>query len=314
MTEKAPFVSIGLPVYNGENFLTEAIESILAQTYRDFELIISDNGSTDGTASICNAFSAQDSRVRYYRSGENQGAAWNFNRVFALARGKYFKWMAHDDLITPQYLEKCVRVLEDDPSLVLCSTCIRQINLEGQLIQSFAFEHHRINSLKPEERFHDIVLAWHNCYYIFGLIRASELHKTPLMGNYSYGDAVLLGRLGLQGRFYQLNEYAFLARSHEGQSMVAFNKADSPLKDAKPLSARLLDAHAYSVWFDPQKRGKLLLPHWRVLSEYVKSVWNAQLSLRESTVCFYVVGRWLFRFRGQLLQDIFGTLLGRTNA
>src|SRR5688572_10868700 len=103
MPEKNPRVSIGLPVYNGENYLAEAIDSILAQTFEDFELIISDNASTDRTQEICEAYAAKDGRIRYYRSEVNKGSAWNFNRVFELARGEYFKWAAHDDYIAPEY-------------------------------------------------------------------------------------------------------------------------------------------------------------------------------------------------------------------
>src|SRR3982751_485615 len=100
-----PKVSIGLPVYNGELHLALALDSILAQTYGDFEIVISDNGSTDGTESICRRYAAADPRIRYERNETNRGAAWNYNHVFELSRGEYFKWMAHDDLIEPNYLE-----------------------------------------------------------------------------------------------------------------------------------------------------------------------------------------------------------------
>ena len=103
-TADRPRVSIGLPVYNGENFLEFALDSILGQTFQDFELIISDNASTDATESICRRYAAKDSRIRYYRNPNNQGAAQNYNRVFALARGEYFKWAAHDDVCKPNYL------------------------------------------------------------------------------------------------------------------------------------------------------------------------------------------------------------------
>lgn len=91
MNRKQPQVSIGMPVYNGEQFLKDALDSILAQTFDNFELIISDNTSTDNTQEICKAYSAKDQRICYYRNEKNLGAAWNFNRVFELARGEYFK-------------------------------------------------------------------------------------------------------------------------------------------------------------------------------------------------------------------------------
>jgi glycosyltransferase involved in cell wall biosynthesis len=121
-------VSIGLPVFNGENYLEAAVDSILAQTFKDFELIISDNASTDRTQEICQRYCGRDSRVRYFRSEQNHGAAWNFNRVFELASGEYFKWAAHDDMIAPDFLQKCVAVLDEDPTVVLCHSQVQFIN------------------------------------------------------------------------------------------------------------------------------------------------------------------------------------------
>src|SRR5262245_7281116 len=104
----APTASICLPVFNGDNFVRQTIRSILDQTFTDFELIISDNASTDGTAAICEQFVAQDPRVRYYRSDVNRGLAWNFNRAFELARGRYVAWIGHDDLMAADYIKRCV--------------------------------------------------------------------------------------------------------------------------------------------------------------------------------------------------------------
>src|SRR3954471_8256298 len=103
-----PLLSIGLSVYNGEPFIREALDSLLSQTFRDFELIVSDNASTDGTSEICEAYAARDSRVRYYRNEKNMGAGWNTRRVFSLARGQYFKWAACDDICAPEFLERCI--------------------------------------------------------------------------------------------------------------------------------------------------------------------------------------------------------------
>ncbi len=92
-----PTVNIGMPVYNAENYLQGALDSLLAQDYGDFDLLISDNASTDRTQEICLDYTARDRRVRYQRNGRNIGAADNFNRVLEPACGKYFMWAAHDD-------------------------------------------------------------------------------------------------------------------------------------------------------------------------------------------------------------------------
>src|SRR5919112_5909956 len=102
-----PRVTIGLPVYNGERFLEQALDGLLAQTFTDFELIISDNASTDRTPEICQAYAARDSRIRYVRQPENIGAGPNHNILVPMARGEYFKWASHDDLYDPDLVAKC---------------------------------------------------------------------------------------------------------------------------------------------------------------------------------------------------------------
>ena len=235
-----------MPVYNGANYIEEAIQSILTQTYSDFELIISDNASTDSTAEICQAYVKQDSSIRYYRNEKNLGAAKNFNRVFELAQGKYFKWAAHDDLIAPDFLEKCVEVLHKDPSLVLASPKAKIIDENGKVSQNHDLKL-KTNSPNTFVRF-SALLRGHECFEIFGLIPVSALKMTPLIGNYGHGDGVLLARLALQGRFYQIPEYLFFPRRHPQQSMNTFGA----------YSRVLPDYHSYSVWFDAEKEGKII--------------------------------------------------------
>ena len=104
-----PLVSMGMPVYNGAKYLREALDSLLAQTYKDFELVISDNASTDDTAKICQEYARKDRRIRYIRRKENVGGWKNFDFVRREARGRYFVWAAHDDLRGKSYLEKCLK-------------------------------------------------------------------------------------------------------------------------------------------------------------------------------------------------------------
>ncbi len=130
--EKRPRVSIGMPVFNGEKFLAEAIESILAQSFRDFELIISDNASSDRTEEMCRAFAARDERIRYFRQPVNQGAAWNHNFVFNQSSAGYFKWQCHDDLCDPTFIEKCVAVLDREPLAALCYSQFLRIDELGR--------------------------------------------------------------------------------------------------------------------------------------------------------------------------------------
>ena len=109
MSAENPLVTIALPVYNGQNYLRQAIRSVLKQTFRDFELLLLDNASTDGTSEICREAVEQDRRVRYATADENRGLAWNHNRAVELARGRYLMWISHDDALGEDYLGHCLR-------------------------------------------------------------------------------------------------------------------------------------------------------------------------------------------------------------
>ena len=297
-------VSIGLPVYNGEPFLRETLDAILAQTYRDFELIISDNTSTDATAEICRQYALNDKRIRYYRMEENIGASRNFNRVFQLSLGQYFKWAAHDDLIASNYLAQCVEVLNRDRSVVLCHSQVQIINERGQFLQDYNIKLNT-DSVNPVTRFREL-LNQHLCYPIFGLIRASILRNTSLMGNYGHTDGVLLASIALQGRFHEIPEPLFFSRKHSQQSMSMFFPAYLSLAsgDTSISANKLPDYYAYAVWFDPTKKGQTIFPHWRILREYYLAVWRASLSLTERINCYFSMFRQLRGLEYLLLKDL----------
>ena len=127
-----PKLSIGLPVYNAEQLLPQALDHILAQTFKDFELVICDNASTDRTSRICRDYAGRDARIRYVRNDRNLGANPNYNRTYELSAAPLFKWAAHDDLYQRTYLENCVRILDDDPTVVLAHSGTTFIGDDGQ--------------------------------------------------------------------------------------------------------------------------------------------------------------------------------------
>lgn len=279
-----PNVSIGLPVYNGENYLSEALDSILAQTYRDFEIIISDNASTDRTEEICRTYAAKDARIRYYRSESNRGAAWNFNRVYELSSGKYFKWAAHDDVLTPQFLEKCVVALETDPLSVLCFSDVQEIGPDGS--ETYVWKLRlRVDSPNPAVRFHDLLTKWHNCFYIFGLIRVSDVHSYFEMGDYANADRVLLARMALTGKFHMLRETLFLSRNHPQQSNKQFLSSRNDV--------HRLDWNAYAVWFNPEAKGRKAYPKLKMLYEHLRILLEAPLTGLEKMRCSLSVIAWM---------------------
>lgn len=270
---EAPRVSIGLPVYNGERFLREALDSLVTQTFEDFELVISDNGSSDGTEEICRAYAAKDRRIRYYRHDQNRGATWNFNQVFALSRGEYFKWASYDDLCDPTLLSRCVEVLDADPSVVLCHSKVRIIDEHGR-IENYAGVL-ATDSLDPKVRFRDLVLVPHRSYQIYGLIRSRILKMTPLFASFGTAAKVLLARLGLAGRFHEIPEYLFLFRWHPRSSFRA----------TRSFQVR-------SGWWDPTMAGKLVFPFWRTFQEYFLAIRDARLTRQERIWCYLHLLRW----------------------
>ena len=132
-----PRVSIGMPVFNGEAFVSQAIQSLLEQTYVDFELIISDNASTDSTERICRKYALQDSRIRYVRNSENVGLESNFQRVFDLSQGEFFMWAAHDDLWEPEFIEELVELLERSPDAALAFCRFDIIDADAHAIKQY---------------------------------------------------------------------------------------------------------------------------------------------------------------------------------
>ncbi|KAM3090371.1 glycosyltransferase family 2 protein [Phormidesmis sp. 146-35] len=219
MNSHPPAVSIGMPVYNGEAFLTAALDAILAQTFTNFELIISDNASTDRTEEICRTYAAQDDRIHYYRNTQNLGAAWNFNRVFQLAQGQYFKWATHDDLLAPTALEKCVELLDRDASTVLCASQVGCINWQGNVIEAKCDPSDRaLDADQPSRRFRGILLQTFWCYEVFGLMRTSALRKVAPMGSHYGSDRAILAALTLQGRFAEIPTALIFRRFHLKQS------------------------------------------------------------------------------------------------
>lgn len=210
--DTTPQVSIGLPVRNGARFLKEAVDSILSQTFADFELIICDNDSDDGTAEIALGYAQADNRVRYYRNDHDLGAARNFNKTFALSRGQYFKWAACDDIHLADCLARCVQVLDSDPKVVLVYPKSSEINEDGteRTPVLCAYE---LNFPSAIHRFHR--LLWKPPGYphmVFGLVRASALAQTRLLPAERWGDYALLAELALLGPWNQIGEVLFINR------------------------------------------------------------------------------------------------------
>jgi glycosyltransferase involved in cell wall biosynthesis len=268
-------VSIGLPVYNGARHLAETLDSLLAQDFDDFELIISDNASTDETGTICRDYLGRDARIRYCRNDHNLGAAGNYNRTFALARARYFKWAPHDDLYAPAYLRRCVETLDAaHPGVVLCYPQTRLINGHGQ-VHSEHEDDLDIREPTPSGRLArllDNAASW--CHPVVGLIRTDSLRTTGLIGRHAGADHVLLAELALRGEFHEIPEPLFFRRVHEG---------GSPSLQANGSPEEL------AAWFDPRNQERIALPRTRMLIEHLHAVRRAPISTREKLRCCRVL-------------------------
>jgi len=285
LVRRKPHLSIGLPVFNGEKYLKAALDSILTQTFIDFELIISDNASTDKTSQICREYAARDSRVRYYRNEINLGAPRNYNRTVKLSQGKYFKWIAADDVHAPEYLEKCVEVLNNDSSIVLCHSKSSRINEQGMLMGTYDHKM-RMDSPKIQERFGDLISIMSNpCWPIFGVMRKDILIRTPLHGSYRGADANLLAELGLYGRLFEVPEYLFLRRDHP-QAYTKKFCSNQQFKSSKVLNAQI-------AWWS--SNSWLNYTNWKNCYEFFNSVNRVPLKMSERILCYREIFKWFFR-------------------
>lgn len=276
-----PLVSIGFAVRNGALYLAQALDSILAQTFTDFEVIISDNASTDATEDICRNYAQKDSRIRYFRNSNNIGGANNENLTFRLARGKYFRWAAHDDMLAPELLEKCVQVLEQHPEFVLCYSSVVEID---QLTREIAVTTHtRGTSPKPYQRLRELMYRNHACEMIYGLIRTDVLQTTRLQQNYTDSDRTLLCELALRGPFYELPEPLFYKRYHPANVYVDFRER--------------------MAWFNPDIGAALTFPNWLQFADMVHTVARVELPATEKTLCYAATARWSVRHSGRMLKE-----------
>lgn len=147
---REPTVSIGLPVYNRENFIGKTLDSLLAQTYSDFEIIVSDNGSTDNTEAICRDYAQRDQRIRYIRQPQNLGLLGNFNFVMKEAHGKYFMWTASDDLCEPEFVGELVKCLDNDPELALVMADLKYISDKGVEVKVNKLDSIRLDEVETD--------------------------------------------------------------------------------------------------------------------------------------------------------------------
>jgi glycosyltransferase involved in cell wall biosynthesis len=278
---KTPLVSIGLPVHNGELYLRESVDSLLAQTFTDFELLLSDNASTDGTATICQEYAARDRRVRYIRNETNIGLNRNCNQVVRRSAGKYFKLAASDDVCHPELVNQCVKVLEDNPAVVLAYGKTRFIDPDGICLALTDPGWHMMSD-SPADRLRRVITSGHWVNTFFGLARMADLTRTRLFAPYVSGDYRLLAELSLRGKFFEVPEFTFFRRLHP--------EASSQNKDAN--------------WQSDYFRSRGRLPFWSLSLDYMSIILSSELAPSRKLRCLELVVTRMVRGRRSLINEI----------
>ena len=279
----APRLSIGLPVYNGEEYLAQSLDALLGQTYTDFELVVSSNASTDATDDICRDYAARDPRIRFHRQVSNVGAVPNHNFVLDRARGELFKWASGDDLYARDLLERCIALLDSDPTAVLAHAWTAAIDADNTLIQALPYPLATDAQRAPERLrsalFGGDALPGAICADDFyGVFRTDVLRSVKPLDSYFHSDRTYMAELALHGRFLQVPEWLYFRRHHPGRTTTP-------------------EVRAVCRNLDPRRADRWRHPTVRLVGEYVwdyfAMIGRAPLTESERRQCYGLVMRWL---------------------
>jgi glycosyltransferase involved in cell wall biosynthesis len=281
-----PRLTIGLPVYNGEEYLAQSLNSVLEQTYSDFELVLSSNASTDATDDICRDYQRRDSRIRFVRQRRNLGCAGNDNFCFAQSRTELFKWASADDLWDPDLVRRCIDLLDASPNAILAHSWTAAIDGSDNLIQ--AFEYPLVtDSPSAPERFRSMLFdndgmpGAIRSDDFYGVIRADVLRRVKPHNSYYHADQVFMSELALHGPFVQIPEWLYFRRHHPGRALLA-----------NPT------VRSWCANLEPRRANRLLHPTPRLVAEfpldYAAAVTRAPLNATDRRQCFAHLARWGF--------------------
>jgi glycosyltransferase involved in cell wall biosynthesis len=279
-------ISIGMPTYNCERYVGQSIESLLAQTYGDFELVISDNASTDATEQVCRAYAARDRRIRYIRRTENIGGPGNFRYVFGQCTGEYHKWATADDYCHPTFLERCLAILDSSPDTVLCYPKTQLIDAAGQRLTDYEDNLH-LQEDSPPERFVRLLSTIGLCNAHLGVIRRAAAARTRLIASERASDIHFLAELALYGKFALIPESLFFRRYHEQSSSWNRQDADHQRK-----------------YYDPSGKANFGGHTWRKFGGLLRGTWRAPISVAYKAKLTLHLARMASWESGQLGREV----------
>lgn len=275
--QNRPRVVIGMPVYNGEKHIRETIDSILAQTFTDFRLLISDNASTDATGEICCEYAQQDDRVVYHRQSENLGFARNFNYVFQPDGALYFKWAAHDDLLKPDYLLQCYERLEQDSSLSMAHCAA--VRIDDASNELGMYNNLKLNGARVRDRFWQLLWII-DIYEIYGLMRSDCVAKTNLAGTYVGSERTLLAKMLFQGDIAYMDAGLFSRRDHAGSQTAIQQTSDyTVIRQAQAPKSKIPSLLAPAIRFQ----------------KYLEAIAAIPMPLSERLACIRMLAEWGIR-------------------
>ncbi|MCI0563810.1 MAG: glycosyltransferase family 2 protein [Nitrososphaera sp.] len=280
-----PRVSVGMPVYNGEKFIRESIGSLLRQSFRDLELIISDNASTDATERICRELASTDGRVRYYSNTVNIGVTENYNKVFRYARGEYFKWASCNDVCAQDFIQHCVDVLDQRPDVVLCYPKTGLFDTEITSAEDYA-DNLDLQEEDPRSRFLHLIerIGLNNA--LNGVIRTEVLGRIPLHKHFSGSDINLIAELCLYGKFVEVPERLFYRRINANAHSGMLNKTQVQQR------------------FWPHDKKAMLFRLRKSSLEYFAAVLRSPLTYRDKHTIFLRLLKRIIRARGLLIREL----------
>jgi glycosyltransferase involved in cell wall biosynthesis len=274
----APRLSVGLPVYNGTNYLAESIDALLGQSFENFELIISDNASTDATADICHQYEKQDSRIRYFRQPRNIGLSPNHNFTVDQARGELFKWASNDDLYARDLLKLCVEALDEYPNVVLAHSWTAMIDGSGIVTKAIEYPLTTASPHAPE-RFRSMLFD-DGGDDDGGVIRTKVLRQVSRKDSYHHADRTTIAELVVYGPFYHVPDWLYFRRDHP-------ERAERACPTMRSRCANM----------DPRRADRLRHPAIRLYGEYVwayfAAIRHAPLSRADRRECYRYLVQWL---------------------
>ena len=271
-----PLVSVGIPVYNGQKTIDKILKSIINQSYKNLEIVISDNNSSDKTYEICKKYEKKDPRINLQKQINNIGVANNFNFVFKKSSGKYFMWAAVDDYFDKDFILLNLNNLEKNSNAVLSQTKTK-LFIDGYddviAISSLAsFKNKKsILSLYKESLYNFPATA------IYGLFRSEKLNKTSLWRNTFSGDLIFIQEMCFHGEFIEVNNECYF-------NYVSRNKWKTKQED-------------YFDFYNKNKLPFMYSPFFKIIYFHILNINNSKLSMNlKINLYFVILSYFIYKF------------------